>query len=92
MTNHPRKNQGRTIRRLRIIGGQVRGLEKMVEEGKYCVNILHQSLAIKKALSSFEDFILENHLSTHVIDQIKSGRETKAIKEILAIYKLSKEK
>lgn len=82
----------KATRRLRIIAGQIRGLEKMVNEDKYCIAILHQSLAIKEALSSFEDFILQNHLSTHVIKQVKSGKEAKAIKEILTIYKLSKKK
>ncbi|MDP3244709.1 MAG: metal-sensing transcriptional repressor, partial [bacterium] len=65
---------------------------KMVEGDKYCVNIIHQSLAVKEALSSFEDFILKNHLSTHVVEQMKSGKSSKAIDEILLIYKLSKRK
>ena len=82
----------RVLHRLKILEGQVRGLQKMVEEEEYCVDIIHQSLAAKEALSSTEDLILENHLATHVSDQIKSGNETKAIKEILAIYKLSKKK
>ena len=72
--------------------GQVRGLQKMVTEEKYCIDILHQSMAIKKALSSMEDLILENHLSTHVIEQIKGGESSKAIKEILEVYKVSKKK
>ena len=79
-------------RRLKIVEGQVRGLGKMVAQGKYCVDIIYQSLAIKEALSSFEDLILKNHLSTHVIEQIKSGKKKKAIKEILGIYRLSKRK
>lgn len=58
----------------------------------YCIRIIHQSLAIKAALSSLEDFILRNHLSTHVVEQMKSGRQRKAAKEILTIYKLSKRK
>lgn len=86
------KHKTRVIRRLRIVAGQIKGLEKMVEGNKYCVDILHQSLAIKEALSSFEDIILENHLSTHVIKQMKSGKSKKAIDEILSIYKLSKRK
>lgn len=76
--------------RLRRAAGQIRGLERMVLADKYCVNIIHQSLAIKKALSSFEDFILQNHLVTYVVSQIKSGRKTKAAEEIMSIYKLSK--
>jgi DNA-binding FrmR family transcriptional regulator len=84
--------QKRAIRRLKIVEGQVRGLQKMVEGEKYCIDIINQFLAIKQALSGVENLILENHLSTHVIEQIKSGKETKAIHEILSIYKLSKKK
>ena len=79
-------------RRLKIAEGQIRGLERMVQEEKYCIDIINQSLAIKEALSSFEDFILENHLSTHVVEQMKSGQQSKAIKEILSVYKVSKRK
>lgn len=64
----------------------------MVEEEKYCIDIITQSLAIKKALSSIEDLMMENHLGTHVLEQINSGNKNKAIKEILSIYKLSKHK
>ncbi|HXF44382.1 MAG TPA: metal-sensitive transcriptional regulator [Candidatus Paceibacterota bacterium] len=77
------------IRRLRLIAGQIRGLEKMVQENKYCINILHQSLAAKRALSSFEELILKNHLSTHVIKQMKSGNSKKAVEEITSLYKFS---
>lgn len=64
----------------------------MVEKEEYCIDILQQSSAAKNALSSIEDLILEHHLSTHVIKQIKAGKETKSTKEILEIYKLSKRK
>src|SRR3989344_4812038 len=79
--------QKKAIRRLQILEGQVRGLQNMVRDGKYCINILHQSLAVKEALSGVENLILENHLSTHAAEQIKSGKSDKAVKEILSIYK-----
>lgn len=78
--------------RLRIAAGQIKGLEKMIVAEKYCIDIIYQSLAVKEALSSFEDFILEKHLATHVVNQIRSDQKAKAIKEILCIYKLSKRK
>lgn len=78
--------------RLRRVEGQVRGLEKMVAKGAYCVNVIHQSLAIKAALSRVEDLILENHLLTHVVEQMKKGQKSKAAREIVALYKLSKKK
>ena len=64
----------------------------MVGEEKYCIDIITQSSAIKEALSSVENLILENHLSTHVVEQMKEGKEKQATKEILKIYKLSKKK
>ncbi|MDZ4221824.1 MAG: metal-sensing transcriptional repressor [Patescibacteria group bacterium] len=54
------------------------------------MDIVTQSFAVKQALSGVEDLILENHLSTHVVEQMRSGKEIKAIKEILEIQKLSR--
>lgn len=82
----------RAVRRLRVAAGQIKGLEKMVMDDTYCIDIIHQSLAVKAALSSFEDLILQNHLSTHVVNQMKSGESKKAVDEILSIYRLSKRK
>ncbi len=82
----------KAVRRLKIIEGQIRGLQKMVEDESYCVNIITQASAIKEALSGVEDLILENHLSTHVIEQIKGGKEEQAAKEILKVYKLAQRK
>jgi CsoR family transcriptional regulator, copper-sensing transcriptional repressor len=78
--------------RLRRIEGQVRGLEKMVGDEKYCVDIITQSSAIRQALSSVENLMLENHLSTHVTQQMKRGQSKKATEEILNVYKLAKKK
>ena len=82
----------KALRRLKLIEGQVRGIQKMVDEEKYCIDIIIQSSAIKEALSGVEDIILENHLSTHVIHQMKSGKDKQAIDEILIIYKLAQKK
>lgn len=82
----------RAVRRLKIIEGQIRGLQKMVEEDKYCIDVITQASAVKEALSGVEDLLLENHLSTHVIDQVKNGHEYQATDEILKVYKLKRKK
>lgn len=82
----------RATRRLNLIKGQINGLAKMVDDERYCVDIITQSSAIKEALSGVEDLILENHLSTHVLHQIRDGKEKKAIEEILKVYKLAQKK
>lgn len=84
--------KSKASRRLQIIQGQLKGLAKMVNDEKYCVDIITQSSAIKEALSGVEDLILENHLSTHVLQQIKGGKEQKAVAEILKVYKLAHKK
>lgn len=64
----------------------------MVGEGKYCVDIISQASAVKEALSSVESLILENHLATHVAEQMKTGKTKKAVEEMIKIYKLAKKK
>ena len=82
----------KVVRRLKIIEGQIRGLQKMVEDDNYCIDIITQASAVKEALSGVEDLLLENHLSTHVVEQIKSGEEAHATDEILKVYKLKRKK
>ncbi|OHB08167.1 MAG: hypothetical protein A3G46_01800 [Candidatus Zambryskibacteria bacterium RIFCSPLOWO2_12_FULL_39_16] len=84
--------KNKATRRLNIVQGQIRGLIRMVEGEKYCIDIITQSSAIKEALSGVEDLILENHLETHVLHQMKHGEEKKATAEILKIYKLAQKK
>ncbi len=80
----------RLIKRLKIVEGQIRGLQNLLEKDTYCVDIITQASAIKKAVSSFEDAVLENHLNTHVVEQMKSGAHGKAVNEVMKVYKLSK--
>lgn len=82
----------KALRRLSLIKGQLNGLAKMVDNERYCVDIITQSSAIKEALAGVEDLILENHLLTHVMHQMKTGKSKKATEEILKIYKLAQKK
>jgi DNA-binding FrmR family transcriptional regulator len=82
----------KALRRLQIIKGQFAGLEKMISADKYCIDLITQSSAIKQALSGVEDVILENHLSTHAVMQMKSGQDKRVAAEILKAYRLSKKK
>lgn len=79
----------KVINRLKRLEGQIRGLQSMVKEEKYCIDILTQSDAVKRALSGVDNLILENHLSTHVTKQVKEGDLEKAVEEILKVYKSS---
>lgn len=78
------------LRRLKIIEGQVRGLQEMVTSGTYCIDIITQTSAVKQALSGIEDALMEGHLSTCLIHQIQKGKETKAVEEMLKVYRLKR--
>jgi CsoR family transcriptional regulator, copper-sensing transcriptional repressor len=78
------------VRRLKLIEGQVRGLQRMVEEDVYCIDVITQTSAIKQALSNVEDILLEGHLSHCVVEQITEGKPEKAKAEILKVYKLKR--
>lgn len=77
------------LRRLKIILGQVKGLAGMVEDEKYCIDIITQASAVKEALAGVEDLVLKNHLDTHVLHQMRTGEEKKATTEIMKVYKLA---
>ncbi|WP_425408868.1 metal-sensitive transcriptional regulator [Hyphococcus sp.] len=68
-------NKPSTLKRLSRIEGQVRGVARMVEEERYCIDILHQVQAVKAALSKVEDAILSDHAASCVAEAIASGSE-----------------
>ncbi|KQO99601.1 metal-sensitive transcriptional regulator [Leifsonia sp. Leaf264] len=80
----------RALHRTRILEGQLRGLEKMIENEDYCVDILTLSLSIQKSLGSLNKLIVENHLRTHVTAMFDAGGDEReaAIGELLSIFEL----
>ena len=81
----------RALHRTRILEGQMRGLEKMIENEEYCVDIITLSLAIQKSLGSLNKLLVENHLRTHVTHQFEAGGEERdaAVTELLKVFELS---
>ena len=84
------QSKSKLIRRLKIIEGQVRGLQVMIEKDAYCIDVITQTSAVKQGLSGIEDVMMENHLSTCALDQMKKGEENKAKEEILKVYRLKR--
>jgi DNA-binding FrmR family transcriptional regulator len=83
-------NKEKLVRRLKIIEGQVRGLQELVNKDTYCIDVITQTSAVKQALTNVEDILMESHLSTCAIDQVKNGQEKKAIEEILKVYRVKR--
>ncbi|MBP6858260.1 MAG: metal-sensitive transcriptional regulator [Candidatus Pacebacteria bacterium] len=84
------KSNQRLIRRLKIIEGQVRGLQDMLAKEEYCIDVITQTSAVKQALSGVEDALMESHLGTCVVHQMKKGEQGTAIDEILKVYRLKR--
>jgi len=84
------KNKDNIIRRLKLLEGQVRGLQKMIESDTYCIDVITQTSAVKQGLSNVEDLLLENHLGGCILNQVKAGQTKRAKQEILKVYKLKR--
>lgn len=78
------------MKRLKIIEGQVRGLQEMIINDVYCIDIITQTSAVKQALSGVEDVLMEGHLGTCLVHQIQKGQTKKATEEILKVYGLKR--
>jgi len=77
------------LSRLKSIEGHVRGVHRMVEEDKYCVDIIKQTLAIQRALDMVNTLMLRNHLNTCVATAIGSQDPTereRVISELLDVF------
>ena len=61
----------------------------MVEEEQYCVDILKQTFAVRRAIEKLEASILDGHLRTHVVEGIQEGRNDEVLKELLELYSIS---
>ncbi|MFX0558870.1 metal-sensitive transcriptional regulator [Tepidibacillus infernus] len=85
---HPNEMNQKILQRLKRIEGQVRGIHKMVEEDRYCVDVLIQIAAVRAALDKVGLSLLERHTHGCVQKAIKSGNGDPAIDELMDVIKL----
>lgn len=81
--------KSRILHRLKIARGHLEKVIQMAENDSYCIDIVHQSLAVSSALKSTNELILENHLKTCVSNSIKSGNDEHVIDEVISVIKKS---
>lgn len=84
------KNQHNVVTRLKRVEGQIRGVQKMVQDDRYCIDIIVQTSAIKQAISTIEDIMLESHLNHCLTGEFKGKKADTVQDEILKVYKLKK--
>lgn len=76
----------RLVRRLSVIEGQVRGIKQMIEDDRYCGDVLIQISAVNMALQALGNSVLKEHLQTCVVEQIKMDN-TEVIDEVIELIK-----
>ena len=86
-SSEERKN---LLNRLKRIEGQVRGLEKMVEEDAYCPNVLVQASAVSSAINSFNKALMAEHIRSCVVEDIRDGNDATIEELISVLQKLMK--
>ncbi|MBI2012020.1 metal-sensitive transcriptional regulator [Candidatus Daviesbacteria bacterium] len=87
MAYRPKDTQERIVHRLKIAKGHLEKVIKMVEDDCYCIDVLHQSQAVQKALRETDNLMLENHLKTCAMDAIGKGRKEEAVAEVIQVFK-----
>ena len=74
------------LKRLSYIEGHLAGVRKMMEEDQYCVDILKQTYAVRRAIEKMESVLLVGHLQTCAVQGIKEGREDEIVAELKDLY------
>lgn len=87
MTYRPKNTQERIMHRLKIAQGHLKKVIKMVEDDEYCIDVLHQSFAVQSALKETDNLILQNHLQSCVVDDIKNGNAERSVDEIMKVFR-----
>ena len=77
------------LKRLKYIEGHLGGVRRMIEQDTYCVDVLKQTFAVRRAIQKLESVLLEGHLHSCVIEGVKAGREEDVLGELLELYSLS---
>ena len=74
--------------RVRIIQGHLRAIEKMIEQGAPIVDIVHQSLAVQKALKKLDMALIKEHLETQVVEQFQNNQIEKSVTQLMRLYEM----
>jgi CsoR family transcriptional regulator, copper-sensing transcriptional repressor len=81
------QDKDRTLTRLRRIEGQVRGLQRMIEEDKYCIDIITQVSSVQAALEQVSLALMENHMRHCVTEAIQEGNGEAKIQEVMDVLR-----
>ena len=81
--------QAEVLKRLAYIEGHLSGIRRMIEEDTYCVDVLKQTYAVRRAIEKLEAKMLEGHLHHCVLDAIRAGRPEESFAELVDLYRVA---
>ena len=77
------------LKRLNYVSGHLDGIRRMVESDTYCVDVLKQTHAVRRAIEKLEGILLDGHLRSCVVEGVKEGREDQVLGELRELYQVS---
>ena len=77
------------LKRLAFIEGHLQGVRRMIEDDKYCVDVLKQTYAVRRAIEKMEAIMLDGHLRTCVVEGIREGRDDAVLSELAELYEMA---
>lgn len=79
--------QRKILHRLKIARGHLDRVIEMVDASEYCIDVIHQSMAVQSALRQIDHVIMKNHMESCVADAIKKGNSNEVISEVMKVIK-----
>ncbi|HEX5938784.1 MAG TPA: metal-sensitive transcriptional regulator [Dehalococcoidia bacterium] len=83
------ETKDQVLKRLNYIDGHLQGIRRMVDQDQYCVDVLKQTYAVRRAIEKVEGLLLDGHLHNCVIDVIQEGRSEQVVTELMELYELN---
>ena len=83
------ETKDQVLKRLNYIDGHLQGIRRMVDQDQYCVDVLKQTYAVRRAIEKVEGLLLDGHLHSCVIDGIQEGRSEQVVSELMELYELN---
>ncbi len=81
--------KAQVLKRLSFIEGHLNGVRRMVEADTYCVDVLKQTYAVRRAIEKLEAIMLDGHLRSCVVEGVREGREEQVLSELAELYEMA---
>lgn len=81
--------KSKALKRMNYIDGHLDGVRKMIDEDRYCVDVIRQTYAIRRAIQKLESILIDGHLRSCVPDAYRDGRDDQMLDELKDLFEIS---